>query len=175
MTEDEKDTSPPATTYRTVELTLAALLFALGCVVIADSLRLGASWGDDGPQAGYFPFYIGLIICIASVANLIQALGSGSKGSKPFVHWTQLRMVLAVMAPSIVFVALISNPVYSLGIYEASIIFIAFFMRWLGKYSWPKIAAVSVGVMTVFFLLFEVWFKVPLYKGLFDPLSFLGH
>ena len=149
---------------------VAVCFFIFGAVVVWDSRRLGSEWASDGPQAGYFPFYIGLLICLASVANLIQAAGSGSKGRKPFVSWGQMRMVLAVMVPSVVYVALIRNPVFSLGIYEASVIFIAFFMRWLGKYSWPKIAAVSVGVMTVFFLMFEVWFKVPLPKGPIEAL-----
>jgi hypothetical protein len=38
-------------------------------------------------------------------------------------------------------------------------------MRILGKYGWAKTVAVSVGVTVVFFLMFEVWFKVPLPKG----------
>ena len=53
----------------------------------------------------------------------------------------------------------------ALGIYVASAIFIALFMKWLGKYAWPMTIGVSVGVPVVFFLLFEVWFKVPLPKG----------
>jgi putative tricarboxylic transport membrane protein len=149
---------------------VAVCFFIFGAVVVWDSRRLGSEWASDGPQAGYFPFYIGLLICISSVANFIQAMGSGSKGRKPFVTRGQLRMVLAVLVPAIVYVALIVNPIFSLGIYEASVVFIAFFMRWLGKYSWPKIAAVSVGVMTVFFLMFEVWFKVPLPKGPIEAL-----
>jgi putative tricarboxylic transport membrane protein len=155
---------------RVWDAAVAVAFFVFGAVVVWDSRRLGSEWASDGPQAGYFPFYIGLIICIASVANLIIALNSGPKGAKPFVTWGQMRMVLTVMVPSIVYVALIRNPVYSLGIYEASVVFIAFFMRVLGKYSWPKIAAVSVGVMTVFFLMFEVWFKVPLPKGPLEAL-----
>ena len=150
---------------RAWEAIVAVALFLFGAVVVWDSRRLGAEWASDGPQAGYFPFYIGVIICIASVANLLYALGTGAKGGKAFVTWGQLRMVLAVMAPSVVYVALIANPVYSLGIYEASAIFIAYFMRQLGKYSWPKVAGVSIGVMTAFFLMFEVWFKLPLPKG----------
>ena len=39
-----------------------------------DSYRLGASWGSDGPQSGYFPFYIGLLICLSSVVTLAQVL-----------------------------------------------------------------------------------------------------
>lgn len=149
---------------------VAVGFFVFGSIVVWDSRRLGSEWASDGPQAGYFPFYIGLIICIASVANLIQAFGTGSRGKRAFVTWGQLKMVLTVMVPCTVYVALISNPVYSLGIYEASAVFIAFFMRYLGKYSWPKIAAVSIGVMVAFFLMFEVWFKVPLPKGPIEAL-----
>ena len=150
---------------RVWDAAVAVAFFIFGAVVVWDSRRLGSEWGSDGPQAGYFPFYIGLIICIASIANFINALSLGTRGRKAFVTWGQLKMVLTVMVPCTVYVALIDNPVYSLGIYEASVIFIAIFMRYLGKYSWPKIAAVSIGVMFAFFLMFEVWFKVPLPKG----------
>lgn len=148
---------------------VAVLFVGFGALVIWDSRRLGAAWASDGPQAGYFPFYIGVIICLASIANLIAAFTS-SKGKRPFVFRGQFKMVLTVMVPSVVYVALIANPLYSLGIYEASAIFIAFFMRYLGKYPWPKIAAVSIGVMVVFFLMFEIWFKVPLPKGPIEAL-----
>jgi putative tricarboxylic transport membrane protein len=156
------------------EVVVAVAFFVFGAVVVWDSQRLGASWASDGPQSGYFPFYIGLLICISSVANLIAALGKGSKGARAFVTWGQLRMVLIVIVPSIVYVALIDNPLYSLGIYEASALFIAAFMRHLGKYSWPKIAGVSIGVMVAFFLMFEVWFKVPLPKGPIEALIGFG-
>lgn len=148
---------------RAWEAVVAALFFAFGALVVWDSRRLGSQWGSDGPQAGYFPFYIGLIICIASIVNVYSALAKPER--KPFVTWGQLRMVLIVMIPYAIYVALIANPVYSLGIYESSVIFIAIFMRVLGKYPWPRIALVSIGTMTAFFLMFEVWFKVPLPKG----------
>ena len=60
--------------YRSAELAVAAFFFALGAVVIYDSIRLGRGWGDDGPRPGYFPFYVGLIICIASLINAARAL-----------------------------------------------------------------------------------------------------
>ena len=150
---------------RAAEIVMAALFLAFGAVVMWDTRRLGASWGDDGPQAGYFPFYIGLFIVISSVANIFRALNLGEKGRSAFVEWGQLKMVLAVMAPTIVYVALIVNPWFSLGIYLASAIYIAFFMWHLGKYRWTKIAPVSLGVVVFFFVMFEIWFKVPLPKG----------
>jgi hypothetical protein len=148
---------------RAWEFLVAALFLVFGAVVVWDSRRLGAQWGSDGPQAGYFPFYIGVIICISAVVVLYNAVVKSSR--EPFVLWGQLRMILIVMLPSFLYVALIANPWYSLGIYVASALFIAFFMRYLGKYQWPKIAAVSVGTMVAFFLMFEIWFKVPLPKG----------
>jgi putative tricarboxylic transport membrane protein len=145
---------------------IAAIGFLIfGAVIVWDSKRLGSAWASDGPQAGYFPFYIGTMIVIASIANLIAALRMGEKGNKPFVMRSQLKMVLTVMVPCVIYVALIVNPVYSLGIYLASALFIGFFMRTLGKYGWGKIAGVSLGVVVAFFLMFEIWFKVPLPKG----------
>jgi hypothetical protein len=38
-------------------------------------------------------------------------------------------------------------------------------MRWLGKYPWWKVVAVSVITVVVFYVIFEIWFKVPLPKG----------
>jgi hypothetical protein len=150
---------------RTWEVVVGALFLAFGALVVWDSQRLGAKWGSDGPEAGYFPFYIGCFIIIASAANLIQVFLSGAEARKPFVEWGQLKMILVVMIPSAIYVALIANPWLPLGIYVASAIFIAFFMRHLAKYSWPKILAVSLGTNLAFFLMFEIWFKVPLPKG----------
>ena len=155
-------------TVRVWEFVVAACFLAFGALIVFDSRRLGSSWGSDGPQAGYFPFYIGVIICVSSAINLFAAMSRADRGT--FVRWDQLRMVLIVMVPYTVYAALIANPIYSLGIYEASLIFIAAFMRVLGKYAWPKIVIVSIGTMVVFFLMFEVWFKVPLPKGPIEAL-----
>jgi putative tricarboxylic transport membrane protein len=160
----------PVASNRSLELIVAALFLIFGAIVVWDSRRLGSQWGSDGPQAGYFPFYIGVIICIASVVNIFNAINSGARGSQPFVLRGQLKMVLAIMVPTVIYVALIANPVYSLGIYEASIVFIAFFMRWLGRYPWGKTLAVSVLTVVAFFVMFEIWFKVPLPKGPLESL-----
>ena len=55
-----------------MEIAVALALFATGALVLIDSYRLGAGWADDGPQSGYFPFYIGLLLCISSIATLAQ-------------------------------------------------------------------------------------------------------
>jgi hypothetical protein len=151
----------PAVKTKTMEIAMALLFLLFGTVVSWDSARLGAKWGSDGPQAGYFPFYIGLIIVACSVVTLLQAMAIKPAGNPPFVLRGQLKMVTMVMGPTLVYVAVI----HWLGIYVASTIYIALFMWWLGKYSWVKYLSVSFGVSVFFFLMFEVWFKVPLPKG----------
>ena len=146
---------------RAAELVVAAGFFILGAVVINDSLRLGMRWVADGPQPGYFPFYLGVIICAASVITFVFALRLPQAKNKSFVEVGQLKLVLSVLVPSAVYVGLVGW----LGIYVSAVLFIALFMRWLGKYPWWKVAAVSLGTSFVFFLIFERWFLVPLPKG----------
>jgi hypothetical protein len=114
-----------------------------------------------GPRPGYFPFYIGLLICIASVVNFVRALTLRGERNKTFVRVGQLKMVLTVLIPTAIYAFLVTW----IGIYASSVLFIGFFMRWLGKYPWWKVAAVSIGTIVVFYLVFEIWFKVPLPKG----------
>lgn len=163
--------SPHGISTRTVEIVVAAAIFLLGAVVVYDSFRLGSSWAADGPEAGYFPFYIGAIICICAVMILLHAIVGKHVGPPVFVTWVSLKRVVQVLGPAAVYVL----GIQVIGIYLAAAAYIAVFMFWLGRYSALVSGAVGVGVMTFFFLMFEVWFKVPLYKGLLDPLAFLGY
>ena len=156
---------------KSAEIVTAALFFLAGAIVIYDSMRLGAKWAEDGPEAGYFPFYIGLILGISALVNLATALLRKAH-SGAFVEVGQLKMVLSVLVPSSIYVLLIGGigSIPGLGIYVASVLFVAFFMRWLGKYDWWKLAAVSIGNSVFFFVLFEVWFRIPLPKGPLEAL-----
>ena len=155
----------------TVDAVVAAVLFIVGAVVVVQARALGAGWTSDGPGSGYFPFYIGLILCIASAGILYQALASKKRDTRAFVDREQFVRVLSVFVPAIFYVLAI----VFIGIYIASAIYIAVFMIVLGKYPAWKAALIGVLVSAAFFAMFEVWFKVPLYKGSLDPLAFLGY
>jgi hypothetical protein len=156
---------------RAMEVATAVFLFVIGAIVVYDSYRLGSKWGSDGPQSGYFPFYIGVLICISSAINLAQALIARFADGGLFVGWGPFKLVLTVLIPAAVYVL----GVKYIGLYVASAIYIAAFMAWLGNYSWFRSVAVGLGVNISFFLMFEVWFRVPLFKGDLDPLRFLGY
>ena len=174
MTEHQSEPRPPGggISVFAAELAVALFVLAIGLLVVFDSVRLGWRWGSDGPEAGYFPFYIGAVICISSAVNAWLALmNARRKGRAIFVEWQALRQVLAILIPALVY----ALGIQLVGLYVASAIYIAGFMLWLGKYSWLRSVVLGVAVSAVAFLTFEVWFQVPLYKGAFDPLSFLGY
>ena len=154
-----------------VESVVALLVVLLGIVVITGSWALGSGWTSDGPGAGYFPFYIGCILCIAGAGILVQGLMGKGRNEEIFVDSEQLKRVLSVLLPALVYVV----AVQFIGLYVASALYIALFMIILGKYSRVKSVIVAVCVVVLFFMMFEVWFKVPLFKGMFDPLRFLGY
>jgi hypothetical protein len=149
----------PAT--KTVEIIVAVLIFAIGAVVVYDSHRIGAGWASDGPEAGYFPFYIGLLICLASGWIVAQTMVSKHSSSGVFVSVRKLRLVSAVLLPTIGFVV----AVYFIGLYVSAAVFIAAFMRWQGRFSITRILPVSLAVPIILFFMFEIWFLVPLPKG----------
>jgi hypothetical protein len=161
MTTHERDGAVGVASTRTVEIVVAGLLLAVAAVVIWDSRRLGASWGDDGPQAGYVPFYVGLILAAASIGNLLSALFDAAARRKPFVGRAQAVLVLQVLIPATVFVGAVGW----LGIYVSAALYIGFFMAWLGRYPPARILPVAVLVPLAFFFVFEIWFLVPLPKG----------
>lgn len=154
-----------------VEAVVAALMLALGITVAISSWNLGAGWTTDGPGSGYFPFYIGLVIAISGAGILFQALFGKLKNTEIFVDSVQLKRIMQVLVPTAIYVGLVQV----FGLYVSSALFIALFMIILGKFSAIKAVIIAVAVNTLFFCMFEIWFKVPLYKGKIDLLSFLGY
>ncbi len=154
-----------------MEAAMAGLVIAMGLVIIFGSRKLGSSWTSDGPGAGYFPFYIGLILCGSGLGILYQSVLGKKRDTTLFIDTQQLRRVLIVLVPALVYVGAIQL----IGIYLASAIYIAGFMTLLGKYPPARSIVAAVVIAALFFLMFEVWFKVPLAKGVLHPLSFLGY
>ena len=154
-----------------VEAVVAFCVFALGVIVIQGSWSLGSGWTSDGPGAGYFPFWIGVILCISGAGIFYQALFGKTRNTEIFVDNEQLKRVLSVLLPAFVYVGVVQL----IGLYLASAIYIALFMIVLGKYPVLKSIIVSLAVIVLFFFMFEVWFKVPLFKGQFNALSFIGY
>jgi hypothetical protein len=160
MSEHAEGATGNGPSHRAVEAGVAIVIAIFAGIVIYGSIKVGTGWGAEGPKAGFFPFYVGIAILISSAVNLGVIL-MDKEANHVFAEWSQLRMVMSVVIPTAVYVAVIPF----VGLYIPSMVLIALFMRWLGKYGVPMIAAVAIGVPVAFFIVFERWFLVPLPKG----------
>lgn len=160
MNETANETGGAGPSHRSVEAGVAVVIAAVGLICVLGSLKVGIGWGDEGPRAGFFPFYIGLIIIVSSVANLYALFTSGKEYGL-FASWDQILKVLSVVIPTAIYVSVLPF----IGIYVASALLIGTFMMWLGKYRWTIAIPVAVLVPVLTFVFFERWFLVPLPKG----------
>ena len=153
--------SPAVASTRTAEIVVSLLLLALAVTLGIDNYRTGISWDSTGPQAGYFPFYLSVILGGASLYGLAATLLARGAASEPFVTRAQLRRVLLVFVPTLLF----CFGVQYLGIYVASFLLIAGFMRGVGKIAWWKSLATAVVFTVVMFVTFDIAFDVIMPKG----------
>jgi hypothetical protein len=144
---------------RRADLLTAAALAAVGALVLWDSLRLGIGWGTDGPRSGFFPFWLAVTMIGACGGIAVGAVRRS--GDRPFVSRAALRPVLTVLLPAVGFVV----ATHFAGLYVAAAVYLAVYMRGIGGHSWGTVAAVSLGFAVGAFLLFEIWFLVPMPKG----------
>lgn len=157
----EEDTSPAVVTTRAVELAVYVLLLALALLLGYDNYRSGMGWSSDGPQSGYMPFYLCVILAGASLWGLGTLLRRGPGFARTFVTRDQLRRVLQVFVPTLLFCLAMQW----LGLYVASLLLVALFMRFIGRIAWWKCIVTAVLFAGVMFATFDVAFDVIMPKG----------
>jgi putative tricarboxylic transport membrane protein len=150
---------------RAVDTTTAALLMLLSAIVIYDALRLGAGWGSEGPQSGFFPFWLAILLAGVSTVLFVQGLRSRSR--EPFVTRERFVPVVKVLGPLAGFVVITDppGPWSGLGLYVAAGLYLGFYMRRVGRHDWRTVVALATSVPVITFLIFETWFLVPMPKG----------
>src|SRR5512144_2052783 len=92
--------------HRNVEIGVALFIALLGLISVYGGIQVGTGWGAEGPKAGFFPFYVGLIVVISCAINLFNIFAIEADG-KRFAEWSQLRQVTSVVVPTAVYVALV--------------------------------------------------------------------
>jgi putative tricarboxylic transport membrane protein len=144
---------------RVAEIVTASVLALVGGIVVLDALRLGIGWGTDGPRSGFFPFWLSIALLACALILLVQALRRAA--GAVFVTRAQLGPVLTVLWPATAMVLLTQL----IGLYAASGLYLGFYMRRVGHHGWGAVVALSLVVPVVLFLVFELWFLVPMPKG----------
>ena len=158
---DEEDTSPALIGRRPVETATLAILLAFAALMAWDNWRTGITWESSGPRAGYFPFYVALILAGACLYGLDIEVIRRAQPDDIFVRRNQFKRVLQVLVPTLVFVP----ATQWLGLYVASFVLVAGFMVWVGRLK-PWVSVVTALVFSVaMFVTFEVAFDVIMPKG----------
>ena len=142
------------------EVFAAVLTLALAVAIAFGAHGDGIGWTAGGPEAGAFPFYVGLLVGAASLGNLVVAFRRADR-SAIFLDAIKARRIAAFGVPLLLFV----GASVTLGFYVATMLYLIGVMRVQGRYRWITSVAVAVGCAAFFFLVLEVWFKVPLLKG----------
>jgi hypothetical protein len=153
--------SPSVVDTRTIEIAVSLLLLALAVALGYDNWRTGIAWDSTGPQPGYFPFYLSVILGGASLYGLVTTLVARGAAAETFVSRAQLRRVMLVFVPT----ALFCLAVQYLGIYVASFVLIAGFMRLVGKIALWKSLFTAFVFTAIMFVTFDVAFDVIMPKG----------
>ncbi|WP_194481580.1 tripartite tricarboxylate transporter TctB family protein [Bradyrhizobium sp. CCBAU 53338] len=156
-----EDNSPSVTSIRTVEIIVCLLLLALAAILGYDNWRSGASWDSTGPEPGYFPFYLSLVLAGGSLYGLISALLARREAIETFVTRAQARRVMAVFVPTLLF-CLVTQ---FLGLYVASFLLISGFMRLVGKIALWKSLLTALLFTAIMFVTFDIVFDVIMPKG----------
>ncbi len=156
-----EDDSPAVVSTGAVDVVTSLLLLALALVLGWDNWRTGASWDSTGPQPGYFPFYLSVILGAASLYGLGVAFVSRREAAQTFVTRAQLRRVMAVFVPTFLFCLATQY----LGLYVASFLLIAGFMRIVGKIALWKSLLTAFIFTAVMFVTFDIAFDVIMPKG----------
>jgi putative tricarboxylic transport membrane protein len=159
-TAPEED-SPAVVSTRVIEIVVSILLLALAVTLGYDNWRTGISWDSTGPEPGYFPFYLSVVLAGGSVYGLISALVSRREASQTFLTRAQLRRVMAVFVPTLLF-CLVTQ---FLGLYVASFLLIAGFMRLIGKIALWKSFLTAFVFTAIMFVTFDIAFDVIMPKG----------
>ncbi len=132
----------------------------LSVIVIAESVRLGFGWEEaSGPQAGFVPFYLALLMLFASIFIFYLAWKSEKKDDDNFfVNKQGMMEAIKIAGTSLLFSIII---VYA-GVYFAILIFSPIFVRWLGKHNWPTVIMFTIGITLAIYFGMEVGLKIPL-------------
>jgi putative tricarboxylic transport membrane protein len=153
--------SPALAGNRTVDVVVLLALLALAAILGYDNWRTGIAWDETGPQPGYFPFYLSVILGAASLYGVGAAALSRKAAMRTFVTRAQLRRVMAVFVPTFLFCLVTQY----LGLYVASFLLIGGFMGLIGKIAWWKALLTAFLFTAIMFVTFDIVFDVIMPKG----------
>ena len=152
-------------TTKAADILVAGIILCVGLVVGVDTFRMGSGWGTEGPQPGFFPFVMAVLVVVGCVMVIRQGLkGTSSvKGAKRFVPAGGMKPVLTVLIPACGMVLLTEV----VGLYVSAMIYLTGYIRLVGGYRWRTVLLVSIFIPLIAYWVFDKLFLIPMPMGMF--------
>lgn len=134
-----------------------------GIGIVFGSLKYG--FGSlQAPGAGFITFFAGAILALLSACLLISSLGSQEPGSGLRLLWKGLeaRKVLYLLVLLVIYALLLKHVGFLISTF--SLLILLFLVK--APYPLLKVILISFLVTAGSYLLFQVWLKVQLPKGI---------
>ncbi len=157
---------------RRAELVAAVVLALLSIALMVKSAELPVGWiPGEGPGGGAFPFWLsaGMLVCsVWTIVKWVCGTSPFKDSGEPFMdrHTMVLFVTAAGSLTAMIFL------IQFIGVYFAVPLFLVFYIRFVGRHSWPLTGALAIVVPVVTFFFFEIALRITLPKGYTEPLFF---
>ena len=155
---------------RRAELVTAVLMAAFSVYLMTKSAELPIGWiPEEGPGGGAWPFWLAAIMLVCSLwtmVNWYRRTSGPSQSTEPFLDSYAAKMFILVGGGVAVMIGL----VHLVGMYGAILVFLVYYVRYIGHHSWTTTLLIAtISPVTVFFF-FDIAMRIVLPKGYLEPL-----
>lgn len=159
-------------TVRTAELAMTLLLAAFSVYLMVKSAELEIGWiKGEGPGGGAWPFWLatGMLICCAiTLLRWWRGLTPESRNLEAFVGPATAK----ILVPTVLSIAVMLGLTHVIGVYFAILLFLLFYLRFMGRHSWTLTLSLSLIAPVATFFFFEAALRILLPKGITEPLFY---
>jgi len=151
---------------RRAELITAIVLALFSIYVMWKSSELNVGYiSGEGPGGGAWPFWLAAVMLISTgfiAFNWARRTSPPSQSGEPLLDSYGRKMLLMVGGGILGFVALVNV----ISMYGAMLVFLIYYLRFLGRHTWRLTLAVSILTPVIFFIFFEALMRITLPKGM---------
>ena len=159
-------------TVRTAELLMAIFLALCSIGLMMKSAELKIGWIEGrGPGSGAWPFWLStgmLICCLMTVYRWFRKITPESRNLNLYMT-RETAIIVGTSAGAILFML---GATHFVGIYAALIMFLLFYLKFIGRHKWGLTLILTIGIPVFIFCLFEWALKIPLPKSITEPLFY---
>ena len=157
---------------RRAELVMAVAMAVFSLYLMWKSAELPVGWiAGEGPGGGAFSFWLsaGMLVCtLVIIGRWLRRTSPLSQSGERFMDGRAFKLFLLGAGSLTAMIALI----HVIGVYGAVPLYLAFYMRVMGRHRWPTTASIALATPAIAFFFFEIALNITLPKGYTEPLFY---